>query len=490
MGTFANGKMINQDLSTSSITNRSTIAATAISDPNGNSRTNIIENITNSKIKRITDNPFYFFTNMPMTKVTFYNIDKNETTLDEVIDNTYNFIGPASGLRFDKINGVILYGIQRMELNIDMGEWGTEADPIEGDAVLPPNTFVPYVNSYFSIDYINQPGKEVLFRVTSVNIDTFPNGSNFYKINYKLESIGEDISPQVVKEYQYLSSNVGRGNVLVDSETYNMMNSYSSIIENLKQAYFELFFQESTQAFVFKYGFYDYFFYDPYLVEFMIRNKIYSASDDKYIYLSQPAWPPKYFNIDYNHTIFKYVEDLKSTICYFYGYGLLVQDPMSLLTHRLEPYYMITVRDDDGTNLVGCPLLERIPLFDTDLVKLLGYGLDKDKNKICKCCCDCNSVLKDLPNYKKYYEILYDYFNGIPISYSLIETINDIKFVPCKELYYTIPLLIYIIQKTVSDLSNASNNDTNSLDENTNYKDASNTRTNCPKGCLECTNNR
>ena len=253
MGTFANGKMINQDLSTSSITNRSTIAATAISDPNGNSRTNIIENITNSKIKRITDNPFYFFTNMPMTKVTFYNIDKNETTLDEVIDNTYNFIGPASGLRFDKINGVILYGIQRMELNIDMGEWGTEADPIEGDAVLPPNTFVPYVNSYFSIDYINQPGKEVLFRVTSVNIDTFPNGSNFYKMNYKLESIGEDISPQVVKEYQYLSSNVGRGNVLVDSETYNMMNSYSSIIENLKQAYFELFFQESTQAFVFKY---------------------------------------------------------------------------------------------------------------------------------------------------------------------------------------------------------------------------------------------
>lgn len=490
MGTFANGKMINQDLSTSSITNRSTIAATAISDPNGNSRTNIIENITNSKIKRITDNPFYFFTNMPMTKVTFYNIDKNETTLDEVIDNTYNFIGPASGLRFDKINGVILYGIQRMELNIDMGEWGTEADPIEGDAVLPPNTFVPYVNSYFSIDYINQPGKEVLFRVTSVNIDTFPNGSNFYKINYKLESIGEDISPQVVKEYQYLSSNVGRGNVLVDSETYNMMNSYSSIIENLKQAYFELFFQESTQAFVFKYGFYDYFFYDPYLVEFMIRNKIYSASDDKYIYLSQPAWPPKYFNIDYNHTIFKYVEDLKSTICYFYGYGLLVQDPMSLLTHRLEPYYMITVRDDDGTNLVGCPLLERIPLFDTDLVKLLGYGLDKDKNKICKCGCDCNSVLKELPNYKKYYEILYDYFNGIPISYGLIETINDIKFVPCKELYYTIPLLIYIIQKTVSDLSNASNNDTNGLDENTNYKDASNTRTNCPKGCLECTNNR
>jgi hypothetical protein len=479
MGKFTNGKMINTDLSTSSISNRSTIAATAISDPRntGISRTNIIENITNSKLKRITDNPFYFFNNMPMTKVTFYNVDKNETTLDEVVDNTYNFIGPASGLRFDKINGVILYGIQRMELNIDMGEWGTEADPIEGDAVLPPNTFVPYVNSYFSIDYINQTSNEVLFRITSVNIDTFPNGSNFYKINYKLESIGEDINPQVVKEYQYLSSNVGKGNVLIDSDTYDLMNSYSDIISNLKQAYYELFFQDTTQTFVFKYGFYDYFFYDPYLIEFMIRNKIFSASDDMYIYLSQPAYPPMYFNIDYNHTIFKYVEDLKSTICYFYGYGLLVQDPMSLLTHRIEPYYMITVRDDDGSSLVGCRLLEQIPLFDIDLINLLGYGIDN--NKICKYECDCNSIMKNLPNYKQYYEILYRYFNGLSISSSLIETINNINFVPCKELYYTIPLLIYIIQKMVSNMNN------DSIDTS-NYSDATNAQNSCPKGCLEC----
>ena len=117
-------------------------------------RHDLIGNIVNSKINRITDNPFYFFSGMSMTQVIFYNINPNYTTLDETLENTYNFIGPASGLRFDKIIGVILYGLGRMELSIDMGEFGTEADPIEGEAYIPPNTFKPYQNSYFSIIYL------------------------------------------------------------------------------------------------------------------------------------------------------------------------------------------------------------------------------------------------------------------------------------------------------------------------------------------------
>ena len=80
-------------------------------------RHDLIGNIVNSKINRITDNPFYFFSGMSMTQVIFYNINPNYTTLDETLENTYNFIGPASGLRFDKIIGVILYGLGRMELN-------------------------------------------------------------------------------------------------------------------------------------------------------------------------------------------------------------------------------------------------------------------------------------------------------------------------------------------------------------------------------------
>lgn len=55
------------------------------------------------------------------------------------------------------------------------------------------------------------------------------------------------------------SSSGTNNNVLVDMNTFNLMNSYNQLIEMLKQAYVELFFQQSTQTFVFKYGFWDYF---------------------------------------------------------------------------------------------------------------------------------------------------------------------------------------------------------------------------------------
>ena len=188
-----------------------------------------------------------------------------------------------------------------MELSIDMGEFGTEADPIEGEAYIPPNTFKPYQNSYFSIIYLNQlHKKEILFRVTSVNIDTFPNGANYYKISYKLESIGEDINPQIINTYQFLSSGNGDyGGSLIDAESYGMLTKVQDIINDLKTYYVEMFFQQSTQMFVFKYGFFDYFFYDPYLIHFIEKNHIFATNDDRYLHICQPAEPPPYLNLDY-----------------------------------------------------------------------------------------------------------------------------------------------------------------------------------------------
>ena len=488
MGTFSN-KNVFDNTGRPSVTNRPIATATKIT-PKSNylNRTNIIENTINSKINRITDNPFYFFNNLAMTKVTFYNINPVFTTLDEEINNTYNFIGPASGLRFDKINGVILYGVGKIELNIDMGEWGTEAEPIEGEAYLPPNTIKPYQNSYFSIDYINQPNREVLFRVTSVNVDTFPNGSNFYKISYKLESIGEDINPQIVNQYQFLPDNIGKGNAVVDLNSYNVINEYYTLINMLREFYTELFFQQSTQTFVFKYGVWGYFFYDPYMIEFIMRHSIFSASTNPYIHISQPAYPPKYMMIDYDKTIFSKLEDpTNENNIHMYGYGLLVQDPMSLLTHRIEPYYMISFRDDEGDSLESM-LLEKIFLFDEDMINLLS---STNNNTDCECKCECNRLLNNLPKYKKYYTIIYNFINGIPISLDDIKSIRYIDFTPCKELYYTIPMLIFILQslsENISDNNGLPNSTIPTLKNGELYEIQNNE--NCCKNCSICNNNK
>lgn len=501
MGKFLNSKTIAADTALNtqpSISNRSTIAATTVTNTAKNSgmdRTGIIDTFTNTAINRITDNPFYFFINMSKTKVTFYNIDKDKTTLDEVVDNTYNFIGPASGLRFDKIIGCIIYGMQHIELNIDMTDFGTEADPIEGEAYLLPNTFVPYQNSYFSIDYLNSSGKEVLFRITSVNIDTFPNGSNFYKISYKLESIGEDISPQVVKTYQYLSNNVGTGSVLVDADSYNLSNEISDYINELKDYYYELFFQQSTQTFVFKYGVFDYFFYDAFLIQFLMNSRIFATNDDNYVHVCQPAYPPPMLDIDYRRTIWYLLEHTDSTqLSYFVGYGLMVQDPMSLLVQRMEPYYMVGLRDDNG-NPLASPLLEPIPIVSNELLELLGYNVNDDGT-----CCKCeackesrvNEILNSLPNNKLYIALIYKYISGITLTFAEIKKcITSIRYVPCRELYYVIPMLIYILTQIMNNLNNGTINadsmNNNGMGNN-NYIEGEDYNS-CPRGCLECKTN-
>lgn len=412
-------------------------------------RKSVIQNMTESMINRIVDNPFYFFNNMNMTKVTFYNIDKDYTTLDETLENTNNLIGHASGLRFDKINNCILLGMPRIELNVNVGEFGTEADLIEGEAILPPNTFKPYQESYFLIDYL-QTAKKLWFRVNTVNQDTLPNGANFYKINYHLEAVGKDINPQVVKEYNFIAENIGTPYpVLVDAEAYALMNMYQELISMLQSFYYEMFFKQEVQTFVFRYGPFGYFFYDPYMLNFAIRNGLLSSNGKDYVHVAQPAMEPPMMNIDYEHTIFKRFEDFNSKLCFYDAIGMLVQDPMSLLTQRIEPYYMVTFRDDTGYPQLDNPLLEKIQYFDTDLTNLFpGLSPFPKEEYACKCA----EILFNLDKSRAYYEIIYTFLNGGTVTSTMLEKIKYMCFSPCKELYYTIPILIYIIRATMRSL--------------------------------------
>lgn len=413
----------------------------------GSLRSSLIGNLTGGLLDRIKNNPFYFFNSSNMTVVTFYNINKQYTTLDESLKNTNNFIGPASGLRFDKINGVLLYGITNIEVNIDMGEWGTEADPIEGEAILAPNSFIPYQESYFTIDYLKTK-KTLFFRITAVNVDTLPNGANFYKLNYKLEGIGYNITPQVIGEYQFISANIGTNlPVVIPYDIYNSQLKYNGIIDMLTKFYYELFFYPDVQTFVFKYGTFGYFFYDPYLIHFIMKNSVITTNGYEYLRIEQPATTPPYMQIDYEGTIFRLLEDNTASFKYYEAYGLQVQDPMSLLTHRISPYYMISFRDDDGACLRGILAYSggKIDLFDTDLMNLIPGAnplmSETEYN------CNCQNILKSLDKNRQYYAIIYNYLSGNSISSDMIENIKHITFVPCKELYYMIPILIYIIKQ-------------------------------------------
>ena len=101
-------------------------------------------------------NPFYLFNDKKAIPVDYYNLNTNKSTLDEALKIPYANIGVDSPLRFNLIKDFYLYGLERVTLNLDNGDFGIESSEITGEAIVLPDTIHPYPGDYFSVQMINR----------------------------------------------------------------------------------------------------------------------------------------------------------------------------------------------------------------------------------------------------------------------------------------------------------------------------------------------
>ena len=120
-----------------------------------------VDNLTKAINNKI-DNPYYKFNDKAPTTITYYNINVEASNLDEGTGTAYSYTSLDSSLRFNKIKDFILYGIDRVQTQIEAGDFGAESETIEGEAVLLPNTIKPFPQDYFSINHL---GKNILFKI-------------------------------------------------------------------------------------------------------------------------------------------------------------------------------------------------------------------------------------------------------------------------------------------------------------------------------------
>jgi hypothetical protein len=60
---------------------------------------------------------------------------------------------------------------------------------------------------------------------------------------------------------------------------------------------------------------------------------------------------------------------------------------------------------------------------------------------------------KLLPNDPKaYYNIIVDYFNDVKLDSSIVPLLEAIEFTPSVDLFYTIPMLIYVLEYSIKKL--------------------------------------
>ena len=388
-----------------------------------------IDNLVEGAKSRL-NNPFYIYGDRKPTIVTYYNINHNASTLDKGSSTLYDDIGQNSSLRFNKIENFHLYGIEKINVNLDVGEYGLES-PIEGEALILPNTIVPVPGDMFIINHVID--KPYLFMVTGIGIDTLYTGANFYKISYKLTRTDMDAltsleTVQTIKRFTYKAGNVGTTLApLIESNQAELIDKIEDNIDTLLNYYMNLFYKNSVQNFILEYQ--HMYLYDPYLIEFMIRNKLFALSGNNYFHVEQAVYIGDTFALEYDHSIFKDIEIKKSNMRLNSVYPVPVDDPNSLLVDRLESYYKLSnkvmYKDyDNPINWLDMDLLDRV--INNELY-------DEDSNL-----------------YYRNLLILYMNNKEFDITDKLMDSIMDLEFNYTKELFYMIPILVFILKSYVN----------------------------------------
>lgn len=388
---------------------------------------NTVVSLTDGMKDRLK-NPYYAFTDKKPVIVDYYNRNIHESTLDEATKLQESLIGNKSPARYNLIRNASIFGNGiRIEQTLDIGPIGLESSPIELEFYVLPNTFVPYQEDFLVIQH---SGKDHLFKVNQVTPDTLEDGANFYKINigYWTKTGIQDINKLVVENYEMVVNYVGtQYKAVIKSSEYDLIQKLDDVLYRLFKYYNSLFFKEKVQCYVcFKHT--GAYFYDPYLFEFIINNDVFKNTGS-YVYIGQPIELPATFGFRYDKTFFRAIEecDLK----YFKShstYARRITQPFTLFMSRPEEYYYI---DYEGPAFTD----EQMTVIDPDLVSNI------EKNK-----------LLDLDDNKAFYNIIVKYFNKDNITLCDINTFERLNDLDSEYLYYAIPIVMYIVEKTIKNM--------------------------------------
>lgn len=375
-------------------------------------------------------NPFYSLNDKKGIRVKYYNQNTEKSTLDPGSGLAYTDIGENSPIRFNIIEGLYIYQFGKVELNMDNGDFGLESDTISGESYILPNTIIPYDGDFFEIYHIKD--SSWLFQVNNVQRDTLENGANAYKFSWTLDrTTNRDILKNVNEDdiYEYIDVREGTNiKSVVKKKNYSRALQLENIGTTLREYFIELFYSELVQTFVYPY-YNNSNLYDPYSIEFIIRNELLEDDLDSYIYVEHKIPVPNTFFINYDKTFFRAFEERNITELMnsvYQSQADFINSPVSIFGSRYEDYfslgYQVFLQENNSLNARGI-----ISILSEDLIEHISNNE------------------KYTGDWDLYKNIFVKYFNDEHIYESDIESIRFIDYEHTKDIYYHLILLIFCI---------------------------------------------
>ena len=385
---------------------------------------NAIGSMKQNTIDRVK-NANYVFNDKPPIIVNWYNIDKEATTFDEGTGAEYSQIGKSSPIRYRKIVGAVIYGSGiRIETEMDFNEEGLGLSTQPSvSAVILPNTWIPYAGDYFTYTY---GGRDYLYKVIEATFDTIDNDNNLYRITAQLDSVGtEQLEKQVNCNYRMVINNVGTSySAIIKEEHYFTIEDLDVRLDKLRNYYVDLFYSDEVQTFVLNDVRGN--LYDSEVIQFMMDNSIMEGSKEN-IYVDHANPVQRAFEIEYDRSIFKALEEKdKNMFISKNYYGEHISNPYTLFYTTGKNFYT-------AKKGVGAYSFTKIsPELSTRVLtnNMVDFGDDKE-----------------------FYNIIIRYFNSDDyVDDDTLRIIKNIEYKPTQELFYCIPMIIFIIEDSIKKL--------------------------------------
>lgn len=387
---------------------------------------NTIDKLVSAEKSKL-DNPYYMFSDQAPTKVTYYAQNIEKSTLDEASGLYESHLDKQSSFKFNKINDFVLYGIERISSEYDVGDNGIEASTISGNAIVLPNTIYPKPGDYFRILYLKE---KLLFKVVGVSIDTLDTGANIYKLEYTLGNMDDisSIESKVEKRYNFLINNVGTDykTILQDCD-YDLITNLQDLIEYMIICFNNIFFDSKLQTYVYNHDGWN--MYDPYIIEFIMRNKIMDFGD-KYIFIAHATSTHKTFGMDYSKTFFHALEEKELNNASCIATADLITDANSLFYTKIDEYYAIKYNDNDAYKT-------RFYTIDPEVIDRIRTNTMFDKE-----------------DKNEYFNLWIAYFNDndTVIRGDILQLLKTMDYTDNTQYFYSIIISIFILERSIKKL--------------------------------------
>ena len=314
---------------------------------NINKKANFLKTQANHQLKCADSGDYVRFLENTPVLVNYYKQNEIMTTTDKGMGNVETNIG-LSGKKFSLIKDVPMYNINVSQFELEDGEFGIKGS-LKSEGTMIPDTVIPTADDYITFGFQDY---KYLFKITGMETDTI-RSNHFFKVTFKYDRDDvSSINAQVVNEYTCIFDNIGSEDkcILLDSNI-EKLQKFSDIYSNITNSYMASFYNQMCSTLT--HTWVDRLIYDPYMIEFIKRHKIFFFEYDytSYTFDHILDTPPD-FIMRYNRTLYNAID--KGGDFEYKVRQIIINDPLTYFFNSRDNYFTLEMYNGTDNDLLYC----------------------------------------------------------------------------------------------------------------------------------------